>query len=77
METRLPAASFMLPAFNSQPFSLPDFRWDLPKLKHWADASASLSIEKEKAGDCRYPKSGVGIPKPGFTLLASCFALST
>tara|TARA_B100000965_G_scaffold387637_1_gene391254 strand:- start:426 stop:590 length:165 start_codon:yes stop_codon:yes gene_type:complete len=30
-------------------------------------------MEKEKAGDCRYPKPGVGLWKHGFTLLASCF----
>ncbi|WP_189630896.1 hypothetical protein [Roseivirga thermotolerans] len=43
------------------------------KLKTITDASAAFSIEKEKAGDYRYPKSGVGIPKLGFMPLASCF----
>jgi hypothetical protein len=65
------------PPLTPSPFPFPTLERDLPKLKHWADASASLSIEKEKAGDCRYPKSGVGLWKPGFTLLAPCFPLST
>tara|TARA_B100000965_G_C19580014_1_gene753088 strand:- start:529 stop:789 length:261 start_codon:yes stop_codon:yes gene_type:complete len=58
-------------------FPFPTLERDLPKLKYWVDASASLGIEKEKAGDCRYPKSGVRTRKTGFTLLASDFSLST
>ncbi|MEC7753558.1 MAG: hypothetical protein VYB44_05975 [Bacteroidota bacterium] len=78
----IPKPGFLLlapcfPLLTPSPFPFPTLGRDLPKLKHWADASAELSMEKEKAGDYRYPKSDFGIRKHGFMPLASFFPLST